>query len=340
MICHVCGYSQAPVVEFNTRLVSSDIAVTEDSVNFLHCPVCRTLQKAVTTTWEKQTREIYANYQDDAIMSQPIAARCKQLINLLRNVPEHGVLIDVGCGPGHFLEYFHSVRPQWKLFGVEASDRWRRKVAAIPGVEAFYANGTLPVHTGADVIVLSHILEHIPDPHAFLNNIVSRLFSDGCLLVAVPNYRQNAADLVVADHCTHFDLASFTRLVSVAGLKIDRLEVGKEIMAQLSVDKLSAFELLEITRKEAIAFKPHGIMGSSIAALWLAQELGRGIEFFIDEDKSRVSRLLNSQLVLSPEQVPAGSRVFIPMSEPVARAIIARWKHLPIEFGYTAGNRP
>jgi len=38
--------------------------------------------------------------------------------------------------------------------------------------------------------------------------------------------------------------------------------------------------------------------------------------------------------------VPSGSRVFIPMSGPVAEKIIGRRRDLPIDFRFVASNRP
>src|SRR5262249_18403872 len=76
-----------------------------------------------------------------------------------------------------------------------------------------------------------------------------------------------------------------------------------------------------------------GIMGSSIAAAWLAQEVG-GVAFFADEDESRHGNTLMERPILSLAGVPRGATVFIPMSRNVAERIIARASGLPIEFRY------
>ena len=79
-------------------------------------------------------------------------------------------------------------------------------------------------------------------------------------------------------------------------------------------------------------------MGSSIAAAWLAQEVG-GVAFFADEDESRHGNALMDRPILSLAEVPRGATVFIPMSRMVAERIIARASGLLIDFRYLDWNR-
>jgi hypothetical protein len=79
-------------------------------------------------------------------------------------------------------------------------------------------------------------------------------------------------------------------------------------------------------------------MGSSIAAAWLAHELG-AIAFFADEDESRRGNSLMGRPILTLAEVPPGATVFIPMSRNVAERIIARAGRLPIEFRYLDWNQ-
>src|SRR5262249_13133042 len=88
-------------------------------------------------------------------------------------------------------------------------------------------------------------------------------------------------------------------------------------------------------RTEASCF---GIMGSSIAAAWLAHEVG-GVAFFADEDESRHGNSLIERPILRVADVPRGATVFIPMSRGVAERIMARAAGLPIDFRYLDWNR-
>jgi SAM-dependent methyltransferase len=381
--CHICGSSSVdklPQAGTPFRLVSSDVQPVTGTAEYLLCSSCSTVQKAVTPSWQAMADHIYASYDinHQSLGAEPMifdtakGSGPRSLI-LLRNVldkvdlPENGRLLDVGCSNGNLLKSFHGLRPAWKLSGAELVDKWRDTVLALPGVEAFYS-GPEPSYDGSfDVISLSHLLEHVREPVTFLKGIAGRLSERGRILVASPNLRQNPIDLVIADHCTHFDEQSLSYVIDKAGLTAELLSsrlLPKELVAVLAPQRgkdvgpvepddrgigsrercLFYFRLLEEVRtagRAAAAEKrPFGIMGSSIAACWLKLELAGTVDFFVDEDPDRVGHQLTGLPILSPAQVPPGSRVFIPMSVAVAEKIMSRWRHLPIDFRYVASNRP
>lgn len=382
--CHVCGApSIEPLVQKGRpfRLVSSDVQPVTGTADYAICSNCLTVQKAITPAWQAMVDRIYANYDinhqsqgvEPTIFDSAKGSGPRSLI-LLRNfldivaLPERGRLLDFGCSNGNLLKSFHELRPGWKLSGAELVDQWRDTVLALPGVEAFYS-GPKPTYDGKfDVISLSHVIEHIPDPVSFLKGLAGHLTPQGRILIATPNLRQNPIDLVIADHCTHFDEDSFAYVAHCVGLSIQLISTAmlpKELVVVLSVDNVASapevasdtsrraaarerclffFELLDAVRRTAeaaaAARQPLGVMGSSIAALWTMLELEGRVDFFVDEDKNRVGHRLMNQSILSPEQVPAGAVVFIPMSVPVAEKIMARWKNSPIDFSYVDSNRP
>lgn len=285
------------------------------------------------------------------------------------DLPAEGRLLDLGCSNGNLLRSFHGFFPNWRLSGSELVDRWRDTVMALPGVEAFYS-GPEPAFDGQyEIISLSHLLEHIADPSSYLRAVSRYLKPGGRILIASPNLRQNPIDLVIADHCTHFEEASLSFVIRQAGLSVDRIAttmLPKELVAIATTEGTATqsssfdgasdglpqamargtfyFELLEDVRRMAEICRrdnrPYGVMGSSIAACWITLELGGGVSFFVDEDASRVGHRLVDLPIVAPSDVPAGAVVFIPMSAYVAGKIIERWKHLPIDFRFSSANRP
>jgi SAM-dependent methyltransferase len=384
--CHICRSPNVePLVQKGTpfRLVSSDVQPVSGTAEFSICSHCLTVQKTITPAWQAVADQIYANYDinhqslgaEPMIFDSAKGSGPRSLI-LLRNfletveLGETGRLLDIGCSNGNLLKSFHSLRPRWKLSGAELLEQWKDAVLSLPGVEAFYS-GPSPAYAGLfDVISFSHVLEHIPNPVAFLKAISRHLTTHGRLLLATPNLRQNPSDLVIADHCSHFEEESLAYVAKAAGLRIDCLStkmLPKELVAVLScsqpragLDTIDAgdsqrwtsskqrclfyFELLEDVRRTAITCagegRPFGIMGSSIAACWTMLELGGRLDFFVDEDQNRVGGELQGLPILGPAQVPSGAVVFIPMSVAVAEKIIHRWQHLPADFRYVASNRP
>jgi SAM-dependent methyltransferase len=384
--CHICGSSSVdrlPQDGTPFRLVSSDVQPVTGTAEYLLCSNCAAVQKAVTPAWQAMADGIYANYDinhqsrgaepmvfDTAKGSGPRSEILLRNFLDMVSLPEEGRLLDVGCSNGNLLTSFHGLRPTWRLSGAELVDTWRDMVLALPGVEAFYS-GPEPAYDGSfDIISLSHVLEHVPDPVSFLKRISGRLGENGRILLASPNLRQNPIDLVIADHCTHFDEESLSYVASRAGLTIELLSarlLPKELVAILAPHSagdtgragaadvvpgglgskercLFYFKLLDEVRKAArnaaAEKRPFGIMGSSIAACWMKLELSGKVDFFVDEDPHRIGHSLTGLPILASSKVPPGSLVFIPMSVTVSEKIIQRWKHLPIEFRYVANNRP
>jgi SAM-dependent methyltransferase len=382
--CHICGSAKLePLIQKGTpfRLVSSDVQPVVGAAEYSLCSHCLTVQKTATPAWQAMAEQVYANYDinhqsqgaEPMIFDSAKGNGPRSLI-LLRNfletgeLAEEGRLLDIGCSNGNLLQTFHSLRPRWILSGAELVDQWKETVLALPGVEAFYS-GPNPAYAGRfDVISLSHVLEHIPDPIPFLKAISGHLTPGGRLLLAVPNLRQNPSDLIIADHCSHFDEDSLTYVAGKAGLGIELLSstmLPKELVAVLSLRRpacapdvaeadahrastkarcLFYFELLDEVRRSARTCaqenRPFGIMGSSIAACWTMLELEGKAAFFVDEDQNRIGRQLMGRPIVAPAQMPAGAVVFIPMSVAVAEKIIDRWKQLPVDFRYVPTNRP
>lgn len=384
--CHICGSPKLePLVQKEApfRLVSSDVQPVTGTAEYSLCSQCLAVQKTATPAWQAMAEHVYTNYDinhqsqgaEPTIFDSAKGSGPRSLI-LLRNfldtgtLAEEGRLLDFGCSNGNLIRSFHSLRPRWKLSGAELVDQWKETVLALPGVEAFYS-GARPAFAGRfDVISLSHVLEHIPDPIPFLEDLSGYLAPGGRLLLAVPNLRQNPSDLVIADHCSHFDEDSLAYVVGKAGLGIELLSstmLPKELVAVLSLGRparvpdvagaaaeerrasikarcLFYFEMLDEVRRTARACsrenRPFGIMGSSIAACWTQLELEGKADFFVDEDRNRIGHQLMGRPIVAPAELPAGALVFIPMSVTVAHKIIDRWKQLPVEFRYEPTNRP
>ena len=96
-----------------------------------------------------------------------------------------GRMLDVGCGNGRFLTTMRSLG--WQVQGVEFSEN---------GVKACRMSD-LTVHHGDlasagfpdnnfDLITARHVIEHIPEPHAFMAELVRVLRPGGRLVIETP----------------------------------------------------------------------------------------------------------------------------------------------------------
>jgi len=115
---------------------------------------------------------------------------------LARIYPKRGKLVEVGSSMGIQLEAFR--REGWDVLGVDP-DRIRCHYATqtlkIPTIAATLEKARLP-DASADVVVMLHVIEHLPDPMATLREIHRVLKPGGHLVLETPRYDTLMYDLL------------------------------------------------------------------------------------------------------------------------------------------------
>jgi len=362
-ICHSANLQNIEGVQKDFKPVSSDIRNVDGVIELAVCRDCGVLQKIVNKQWQKDVTKLYDDYKinHQGYGSEPYifnsiygsGPRAEILLKFLQSelgIQKKGNMLDVGCANGNILRGFNKIFPEWDLYGMENSEKWRDVILSIPGVKDFFSDRKLIGHKKYDLIVISHVLEHIPEPVTFLRELLSSLTPEGKILIAVPNIRQNPIDLFVFDHCTHFDDETLAEIFKRAQTAIEDLRIdvlNKEIVAIISNNKTSnslpakgkyKSNLLDVCRlyfrlagaickmasdlqRESNSF---GIMGTSTAAVWLTGELDNKVDFYVDEDPSRIGGEVFGKPIYSLNDVPQDGTVFIPLAKTVAEKIINR----------------
>ena len=375
--CHACGSHSLEMLESAGpfKPISSDIQIVDGDIRLASCRECGLLQKPVDAGWLAAVAAVYRAYSinhqsggaDPYIFNSLYGAgpRAEILMRHLQQecaLPATGHLLDIGCGNGNILREFARQHPDWALTGVDGSGRWGEIVRAIPGVRDFHAGLEQVGAQRYDVIVMSHVLEHIADPAAYLRHLHQYLAPGGLLFVAVPDIRQNPIDLFVLDHCTHFDEVTLHGILDGGGFAVHSLRsdvLGKEIVAlsrrgahhaapprafalslrRIGEDYLAlSRELLDCARQHRGRHARFGIMGTSTAAAWLTAELEMQVDFYVDEDPERIGKLAFDKPIHSLAQGPADRGVFIPMANDRARQIIARANRADLAFVFLENN--
>jgi SAM-dependent methyltransferase len=143
-------------------------------------------------------------------------------------------LLDVGCGAGELLDVGRAMGA--RVTGVEVNPHHRRRLVAA-GYEVHPALEELGPGL-YDRIVLSHVLEHIPQPVEFLARLRRLLTGRGLLVVSLPNsdsfYARRLGrhwlGLQSDQHLWHFTPATLSALLGRAGLlttKIGAYALGR-----------------------------------------------------------------------------------------------------------------
>ena len=328
------------------------------------CSACGTIQKAFHRDWALECADIYRQYEVyhqsgtgseqavfDAVSGQP-ASRSSRLLDVLAGtyLGPSGRLIDIGCGNGAFLRAASSRLANWVLAGAELDGRHRAAVEAIPGVEGLYTGKPDAFPGRFDAATMIHALEHMVEPMAFLQAVATRLNAGARLVLEVPDVAANPFDLLIVDHAVHFTQPILRGVVERSGYDVlfaSDAVVAKELtlvaqpvapraclaprddagirLASQWVAWLEATASAARARSGPVAGpRPFGLFGTSIAATWLASEVGAAVGFFVDEDPNRAGRSFMGRPVVRPGDVKEGSAVFVGLAPSVASRVAVR----------------
>jgi len=196
------------------------------------CKVCGFVYQSPRMT-PAETNKFYAAeyrklYQGS---SAPIAKdlevqerRAEALAAFARNhVKQVARVLDVGCSAGLLMQAFNHTFGCTPV-GIEPGDAYR-EVAARTGFKIYASLKDLQSAGEArfDLISMAHVLEHIPDPLAYLTGLREQtLTPDGCLLLEVPNLYMH--DSFEVAHLSSFSAHSLHSLVERAGFKVIVME--------------------------------------------------------------------------------------------------------------------
>lgn len=362
--CHACGGGPVrPVAGFAALpRVTSDAKPFPAGGDLGVCAACASVQKPQTAAWEAEAASIYAAYaiyhnaggaEQNVFTSGGAvpASRSSRVVREFRRrveLPAAGRMLDLGCGNGAMLRAFGADFPGWGLTGSDLSDGHRAAVEAIGGGVRFFTGGPADVPGGFDVVTLVHVLEHVPDPVGFLRTAAAKLTPGGCLLIEVPDHRNNPFDLAVADHCTHFTPDTLRAVVEAAGLEV--LFAAADIVPREITLAARPGAAPGRTAKPADATAAHttatrhvrwlaalaeqgrrlaagrrlGVFGTSIGAAWLMGAVGDGVRFFVDEDEAKVGRTWAGRPILRPAEAPSDAPVLLGLPDALAADIRTR----------------
>lgn len=154
--------------------------------------------------------------------------------------PEPGAFLDVGCGEGFAMSFFH--RHGWLVSGMDHSSAGIERMN--PDMRPYLTTGDVFASLGDeigsgrtyDLVWLSNVLEHVQDPVALLSSLRRLIRQNGVLVVTVPNdgtalhetlFAQEQISerfwIAIPDHLAYFDAESLTRTSDACGWRCERL---------------------------------------------------------------------------------------------------------------------
>jgi SAM-dependent methyltransferase len=172
------------------------------------------------------------------------------IANLLDSIPDEGYrsMLEVGCGFGFTLDFAKRIL-NMEVVGYEPSlygEVGGRELGL--DIRRRYLTKEDFQEKKFDIIFLSEVLEHIPDPSSFISLLREGLTEKGVLLLTTPNYKKirkaltQPTDLALLSPGAHvilFSEKSLTNLLKNAGLHYISIDsTGSSLLAKSSFKKV------------------------------------------------------------------------------------------------------
>jgi SAM-dependent methyltransferase len=258
--------------------------------------------------------------------------------------PENADVLEIGCATG---ELAAAARKQLKIARYEAielspaGDRARGHLDRLFDRPLRQLLDTGLIHGRFDLVVMSHVLEHLSDPVAEINAIKLVLKPSGVVFIEVPNGAGNRR-LPIDDNVAHlhfFCISSLCRLLCGSQFEVTALTSDIMLDARYA-DSLQlvahqhrapAWSRTQLSDHTALKGEDNIIVwgAGSLAAELLGNFFDRSrIAFFVDRDPAKQGKTCLGRPVLCPEAIGETSRTVLVNSIDFAPAIVADLSNL------------
>ena len=226
------------------KAAKSIVVLRRDSFSLHRCLKCSTVFMGRYS--DSFVPELYAYYDKYSNLGKeeafdPItSARCQDLLRWFSRFGIGREVLDVGCGLGQFVEVAN--RSGWIAEGLELSreavDFARHQGLAVRELD-FLSAAIKP--NSYDVVTLFEVIEHVPNPAAFLHRAGEVVRPGGLVYLTTPNFASldrfllgRNWEIIHREHLTYFTPRTLRALVKKTNrFEILHLETSHAFMAAL-----------------------------------------------------------------------------------------------------------
>lgn len=242
--CNICHADDAAVV-FRAGVAQIQQIVRCNQCGLMYAnprktPDCEEMKDwAVDPDWDV-AKERPQRFEKEILQVRDYA-RTKAALN--RIYPQRGKVLEIGSSMGFLLDSFRN--DGWFVFGLDPdrnSCRYATEKNGIPNKVATLEEAALPDES-FDVVLMMHVIEHVPDPARLLKEVWRVLRRGGHLVLETPRYDtlmfkllgRRERSLGCEGHIYFFTTDTLRRLYEMVGFKLLTLDnVGRS----LTLDRL------------------------------------------------------------------------------------------------------
>lgn len=230
--CSVCGGALQEVLRFPHYPLITSASASSAQVPTLPiiagwCGQCAHVQLMQRPT-SAQLDAIYLGDYTSVVKAgtfagaDRMAVECRNFLDFATgNFASGSTVMEIGCFDGGFLSLF----PGCKLIGCEPNPGGREAAESL-GIKVIpeYFSAALFEPHSLDLIVMRHLIEHVPDPMALLQECQGLLTPGGMLLIETPNIEHTLNNHVIGNfyhqHLHYFSIRSLPQLMARAGYQV------------------------------------------------------------------------------------------------------------------------
>lgn len=243
-MCLICS-TQTTKLDYEVKqCVSSDARGVNTSLSHFFCTNCGYIfvdfDKRVN--YEKFYVNDYTFLLDGDV--EPVLDDGKYSENLVEFYQEvilnesSKKFLDIGAGKGNFAQAMHNKFFNLTIVALEPSKSYVHLVSKKFIKEThncFFDSKNFT--TSFDYLSLIGVLEHVPNPKLFLLDLKEIMHDHSLLLIEVPNFKNNKADLLTIDHLSKFTEESLINLFTATGFDVLKKRVTQSVPMQFIVQK-------------------------------------------------------------------------------------------------------
>ena len=233
-LCPVCGKEEVEILHHQKFALPEDHPLPKD-FDVVACPDCGfTYADTIGSTADYDDYySRFSKYEDQETstggggnekdlerLEQTSDAIAAQMTNLSAKI------VDIGCANGGLLGSLKA-RGFTDLLGIDPSLACVKNTRQIYGVSALqgWLNALPHEILGADLVIVSHVFEHVLDLKKAVVKVAEVLSSNGIFYIEVPDAARYAECLVAPfqdfniEHINHFSASSLINLLSACGFE-------------------------------------------------------------------------------------------------------------------------
>ena len=153
------------------------------------CVDCGHIQYVQDTLYKENIKKVFKNYgalNNKSFEKGKIVLRehfvIEKMINALQ-LSEKGNYLDIGCGSGESMLFFHSMLPNWEIYGMDIGEEFREQVIAKTG--GYFSSLLELCKSGKkfDLITINYVLSVADNAGKILDCVKGILSKRGILFI-------------------------------------------------------------------------------------------------------------------------------------------------------------